>query len=118
MDFKFAANQKPEKATAPVQRRQKLVRRIDQQIGYVREMIEGKEQRSSWVWMDEQGRYYVPVKYGRHPLELKKGMFSILCKDLDECEHILCTVRTMVLAGEFDDHLMKATAEIRKRFGR
>ena len=35
MELKFAAIARPNKATADVQRRQKLVRRIDQQIGYV-----------------------------------------------------------------------------------
>lgn len=51
MELKFAATARPDKASADVQRRQKLVRRIDQQIGYVRQMIEGKQPRAAWVWM-------------------------------------------------------------------
>lgn len=118
MELKFVAEQKPGKADAVVARRQKLIRRIDQQIVLVHDMIAGREQRASWVWMDGNGQYYVPIKYGRTILELKKGMFSILCKDLDECEHALCTVRAQVLAGQVDDLLTKASADIRKRFGK
>lgn len=66
MEFKFVPNQKPGKVDVTTLRRQKLVRRIDQQVGYVRSMIEGHDPRGSWVWMDEVGTYFVPIKYGRH----------------------------------------------------
>ena len=118
MELNFVANRVPEKAAPNVLRRQKLVRRIDQQIKFVQDMIGGEIRRSAWVWMDDNGNYFVPLKYGRFPIELKKGMFSVQCNDLDECEHILSTFRTMILAGEFDDHITKASVEIRKRFGK
>ncbi|WP_125954398.1 hypothetical protein [Novosphingobium sp. MD-1] len=51
MELKFVATTRPEKLSPTVQRRQKLVRRIDQQIGYVRQMIEGQQPRAAWVWM-------------------------------------------------------------------
>lgn len=35
MELKFAATARPNKADSNIQRRQKLVRRIDQQIGYL-----------------------------------------------------------------------------------
>ena len=116
MELKFTANTRPEKASADVQRRQKLVRRIDQQIGYVRQIIDGKQPRAAWVWMDEAGTYFLPIKYGRQPLELKKGMFSIQCVDVDHVEAALCTVRAMILKGELDDQLARASTDIRKRF--
>jgi hypothetical protein len=116
MELKFAATTKPAPLTVEAKRRRKLVQRIDQQIGHVRQMIEGKHPRGAWAWVDEAGTYFVPIKYGRYQLELKKGMFSIQCKDLDEAEHAFCTVRAMVLSGEFDDQLTKASADIRKRF--
>jgi len=118
MELKFAAVTRPEKVSANVQRRQKLVRRIDQQIGYVRQMIEGNQPRAAWVWMDEAGTYFLPIKYGRQPIELKKGMFSVQCADLDHVESALCTIRAMVLQGDFDDQLTKASADIRQKFGR
>lgn len=90
MELKFAATARPDKVNANVQRRQKLVRRIDQQIGFVRQMIDGKQPRAAWVWMDEAGTYFLPIKYGRQQIELKKGMFSVECPDLDHVEHALC----------------------------
>lgn len=116
MELKFAATARPDKASADVQRRQKLVRRIDQQIGYARQRIEGGQPRGAWFWMDETGTYLLPIKYGRQPLELKKGMFSIQCADIDSVEAALCTVRAMVFQGDFDDQLAKASAEIRAKF--
>jgi hypothetical protein len=118
MDLKFAATARPEKASADVQRRQKLARRIDQQIGYVRQMVEGKQPRAAWLWMDEAGTYFLPIKYGRQPIELKKGMFSVQCADLDQAEAALCTIRAMVLQGELDAQLTKASKDIRSRFGK
>ena len=116
MELKFAATARPDKASADVQRRQKLVRRIDQQIGYVRQTIDGKQPRAAWAWMDETGTYFLPIKYGRQPIELKKGMFSIQCQDLDHVEAALCAVRAMILNGELDDQLVKASTDIRARF--
>jgi hypothetical protein len=45
-------------------------------------------------------------------------MFSVQCQDLDEVENVLCTFRGMVLKGDLDDHLTRASGEIRKMFGR
>lgn len=118
MEFKFVPNQKPVKVDVITLRRQKLVRRIDQQVGFVRSMIEGNNPRGSWVWMDETGTYFVPIKYGRHPLELKKGMFSVQCQDLDHVEAALCAMRALVLQGDFDAQLQKASTDIRSRFGK
>lgn len=116
MELKFAASAHPQKASAELLRRQKLVRRIDQQISYVQQLLDGKQPRAAWVWMDEQGAYFLPIKYGRQPIELKKGMFSIQCPDLDHVEAALCAVRAMTLKGEFDDQLQKASTDIRSRF--
>jgi hypothetical protein len=118
MELKFAATARPEKASAGIQRRQKLAHRIDQQIGYVRQMIEGKQPRAAWLWMDQAGTYLLPIKYGRQPIELKKGMFSIQCADLDQAEAALCTIRAMVLQGDLDDQLAKASTDIRAKFNR
>lgn len=118
MELQFAAASRPELANEFIQRRRKLVSRIDQQIGHVRQMIDGKEVRAAWVWLDEAGSYSLPIKYGRHPIELKKGMYSIVCKDLDEVEHALCTVRALVLDGQFDAQLKKVSSEIRERLNK
>ena len=116
MELKFVSATKPGPVSAAVKRRQRLVQRIDQQIGYCDIMKSGQLPRAAWAWMDEAGSYFVPIKYGRQQVELKKGMFSIQCGDIAEVEEALKTVRGMVLGGQFDDQLAKASTEIRKRF--
>lgn len=116
MKLKLTSKSRPKTISPDVQRRERLVHRIDQQIGYVRQIIEGQRPRAAWLWMSTDGTYYLPIKYGKQNLELQKGMVSIECENLDEVEHALCEVRTMVLAGKLDDQLEKASAAIRQRF--
>lgn len=116
MNLKFVATTKPVNVSPAIQRRQRLVRRLDQQSGFIRQMADGRSPRAAWVWLDDAGNYFLPIRYGRQQLELKKGMFAIQCQTLDECGEALTTVRRMVLAGEFDEHLSKASGDIRKRF--
>lgn len=118
MELKFAAATRPAKTDPAVLRRQKLVRRIDQQVGFVRQMIGGKVVRAAWVWMDSEGTYFLPIHYGRQQIELAKGKFAIECADLDHVEDALCTIRAMVLQGHFDTQLAKVSADIRGRFGK
>jgi hypothetical protein len=49
-------------------------------------------------------------------MELKKGLFSVQCQDLDHVEAALCMVRSMVLQGDFDAQLQKASHDIKVRF--
>lgn len=116
MKLKFSNKTRPSKLKPEIQRREKLVSRLDQQIVYVRQMIDGDRPRGSWVWMDENGTYFLPIKYGKQTLELKKGMASIECGNLDEAEHALCEVRAMTLRGDLDAQLEVASNVIRKKF--
>jgi hypothetical protein len=116
MELKFVATKKPVAVDAVTQRRQRLIRRIDQQISLIKSATDLGPPRSSWVWMDEAGAYLVPIKYGRQPIELKKGMFSIQCTDLEHVAQALATVRAMILKGELDDQLARASSDIRSRF--
>lgn len=118
MNLKFAPAAKPTPISAEVQRRQRLISRIDQQIAHCEGLKAGQPIKASWVWMDEAGNYFVPIKYGRHPIELKKGMFSIQCKSIEECEQALSAVRSMVLKGELDDQISKIAVAIREKFGK
>lgn len=116
MKLKFSNKTRPSKVKPEIQRREKLVNRLDQQIVYVRQMIDGDRPRATWVWMDENGTYFLAIKYGKQTLELKKGMASIECENLDEAEHALCEVRAMALAGDLDNQLENASMTIRKKF--
>lgn len=77
MELKFVAAKKPGTVNAAVQRRQRLVRRIDQQISLIQNSKDGLLPRTSWVWVDDEGAYLLAIKYGRNPIELKKGSHFI-----------------------------------------
>lgn len=116
MDLKLVANTKPITTSPESRRRQKLVRGINRQIGLVKEMIDGQNPLRCWVWRNDEGTYFVPIKYAHQPIELKKGMFSIQCESLDEVTNALTTVRDMANDGQFDSQLSRMSTEIRKKF--
>ncbi len=116
MELKYVATKKPETVDMAVQRRQRLVRRIDQQISLIKSDANGVMPRASWVWMDEKGSYFLPIKYGRSAIELKTGMFAIHCDSVEDVAKALAAIREMVLNGDFDEQLAKASKDIRARF--
>lgn len=116
MELKFVAATKPGPVSVTIKRRQRLVQRIDHQVAYCTDMQPGTLPRGSWAWIDEIGTYFLPIKYGRLPLELKKGMFSIACTDPAEVAEALKTVRASVLDGSYDEAINKAATAIRAKF--
>lgn len=118
MELKFVAAKKPDKLNTAIQRRQRLVRRLDQQISLLKSSAGDMPPRASWIWMDEKGSYFLPIKYGHKPMELEKNMFAIQCDDINHAVDALGTVRVMVLNGDFDTQLTKASADIRAKFGK
>lgn len=116
MELKFVATKKPAAVDAVTQRRQRLIRRIDQQISLLKSATDLGVPRSSWVWMDEAGAYLVPIKYGRQPIELKKGMFSIQCEMVGQVPTAFEKVRAMTINGDFDQQLAEASQHIRAKF--
>lgn len=72
MKLKFSDKTRPTQIDPAVQRREKLISRIDQQIGFLRQMIDGNRPRTTWAWMAEDGTYFLPIKYGKQTIELQK----------------------------------------------
>lgn len=116
MELKFVAAQKPKTQNPTVQRRQRLLSRIDQQLALLDGATVGSIPNKSWLWMDDAGNYFVSIKYGRQALELKKGMFAIQCTDLNHAVEAIGHIKLMAQKGELDPQLASASAEIRKKF--
>ena len=66
--------------------------------------------------MNEEGKIYLQIKYGKLPLELSKGKFAIQCGSLDDVSSNLQIVETLVNKGEFDVMLTSVSKEIRSKF--
>jgi hypothetical protein len=116
MKLKFVATQKPKTQNPTVQRRQRIVRRINQQIAILSSAKDDGLPSTSWVWMDDEGTCLLSVKYGRQVLELEEGMPSIFCGDLKQAVQVITYIRSMAVEGQLDDQLAKASTDIRSKF--
>jgi hypothetical protein len=116
MELKFVAAKKPVAIDATIRRRQRLVRRIDQQIALIQNVRDGMPPRTSWVWANDESKFFVHIKYGNKIIELRKGMFAIECETVEMAGKALEAVREMALNGEMDDQIAKMAREIRVSF--
>lgn len=109
---------KPDQQNPVVLRRERLLKSINRQLDLVQKYRMGERTTRVWFWIDEEGNYFLPIKYGKHVLELGKGKFSIQCSSLNDVENSLESVKSFVMKGEFDQVLTEISREIRKKFGK
>ncbi len=108
-----------------VQRRESLIKGIDKQLSICESLISDNEfardhhtgrKIPSWFWLDDSGQYYLSINYGKQPLELSKGKFSIICDSIENVQSSLNLVRESVQMGDFDKQLEKRSKVIRSNF--
>ena len=129
MDLMKELNLTPMKRTVgrnPItERRESVIKGIDKQIMVCEGLLEGKDvvrdqytgrKIPQWFWLDDSGSYYLSINYGKSPIELAKGKFSIVCTGLEQVKNSLETVKSSVLKGDFDTVLDKRSKVIRSNF--
>jgi len=108
-----------------VQRRESLIKGIDKQLSVCESLISDNEfardhhtgrKIPSWFWLDDSGQYYLSINYGKQPMELSKGKFSIVCDSIENVQSSLSIVRESVQMGDFDKQLEKRSKVIRSNF--
>ena len=107
---------KPKTLNPVVQRRTRLLKSIRRQQTMVQSYKAGEKTQRTWFWMNEEGKIYLQIKYGKLSLELSKGKFAIQCGSLDDVASNLQIVETLVNKGEFDVMLTSISKEIRSKF--
>ena len=107
---------KPKTLNPVVQRRTRLLKSIRRQQTMVQSYKAGEKTQRTWFWMNEEGKIYLQIKYGKLSLELSKGKFAIQCGSLDDVASNLQIVETLVNEGEFDAMLTSVSKEIRSKF--
>ena len=107
---------KPKTLNPVVQRRTRLLKCIRRQQTMVQSYKAGEKTQRTWFWMNEEGKIYLQIKYGKLSLELSKGKFAIQCGSLDDVASNLQIVETLVNKGEFDVMLTSVSKEIRSKF--
>ena len=122
------------------QRRNKLVAKLEEQMGLARARIEGKPfvvTKASWTrdsdgnksriqaektvrpwWWQEADAINMVVRYGARPLELSKGKKAISVASLAALPDAITTIIAAVKAGELDAAMEAAVTSIRSSKGR
>ena len=140
--LKLVAAQKPTALPAIQQRRNKLVKRVWEQIELakaqragttfaptkfrsyrdaesgVRRQIEVPKRLKPWWFTADNGKLAVSVRFGPKTLELAKGKWAVEVASPDEVITVLEAVKAAVLAGELDTAIEAAAKKLRDGFNR
>ena len=109
---------KPKTMNPVVQRRTRLLNSIRRQKSLVEAYRTGEKTHRTWFWMNEDGKIYLQIKYGKVALELSKGKFAIQCLNVEDISNNLSVVETLVNKGEFDAILTTISKDIRSKFSK
>ena len=140
-NLKFTNAVKTRHQTPVVGRRNKLGKKLWEQIKLAEAQITGTEftvnrlktvrdtdgnkrtvevpkRIKPWWFTSEQGKVCLTVKYGSAVLELKKGLPSIELASEDQLVGTLQMVKQAVESGELDKEIEAASGALRANFGR
>lgn len=122
-------------------RRDKLLGKLDEQIGLATAQVEGKAFEAKrakvvvdadgrrgrelvparvkqWWWKTNDGKLLFTIQYGTKPLELAKGKPAVEVGNMQELIEALQSVRAATEAGELDGHIETASASLGVAFKR
>ncbi len=140
--LKLTAAQKPTSLPQVQQRRDKLVKRIWEQIELakaeqngttfapikfrsytdketgVRKQFETNKRVKAWWFTTDNGKLALSVRFGPKVLELAKGKYAVELADSDEIVNTLEIVKTAVLNGELDAAIDTAAKKLRDGFAK
>ena len=94
--------------------RLKTVRDVDG----TRKTVEVPKRIKPWWFTSEQGKVCLTVKYGSAVLEMKKGLPSIELANREQLVSTLEMVKQAVESGELDKEIEAASGNLRLRFKR
>jgi hypothetical protein len=140
-NLKLVASKRTLSASPVVHRRNKLVKKIHEQIELCeaqkagqtyapkrlktymnkqtgeRMTVETIKRVKEWFWIGDTGKINLAVKYGSKTLPLnKKGANAIECTNGDELIATLKSLKIATLDGELDDAITEISAATKARF--
>ncbi len=124
-----------------VQRRLKLIKKIDDQIALAKALATGGTYTTSrfrtvkddeggsrsveiqkkvrpWWFPTETGKIALSIRYGARVVEISKGKTAIEVASGDDLINALSVVRKAVDAGELDTQIESASIKLREGFGK
>ena len=139
-NLKLTAAKKPTQISAVIQRRNKLVMRLREQIELakaeqtgtaymptklrsvtdtetgMRKQVAVSKRVKSWVFTADNGKLCVNVRYGARVLDLGKGKTAVELASAKELVATLETISAAVNAGELDAAMEAASTNLRSAF--
>ena len=140
--LKLTATRKPQNLPQVVQRRNKLIGRIAEQIELaaaqangtthlftkvrtltdketgIRKQVETSKRVKAWWFTAENGKLALSVRYGAKVLELAKGKYAIEVASAAELVNTLEIVKQATENGELDDAIDNAANTLKSGFGK
>jgi len=138
--LKFSNVKKPAMVNPVMLRRQKLTKRIDEQIGLATAQAEGtlfnatkprtivdsdtglkrtvevSKKVKAWFFTSDNGKVYLNIKYGSRVIELAKSKPTVEITSSKDIVSTLKLIRQAVLDGELDAQIDAASNDLRKGF--
>lgn len=139
--LKLTAAKRSTGISPQVQRRLKLIKKIDDQIALAKALATGSTYTTSrfrtvkddeggsrsveilkkvrpWWFPTETGKIALSIRYGARVVEIGKGKTAIEVASSDELINALSVVRKAVDAGELDTQIELASIKLREGFGK
>ena len=140
--LKLTDARKPNQVPQVVQRRNKLAKRVWQQIELAKAQEQGTQFRvakfksytdtqtgerkqvetqmlvKQWWFTTQAGKLAISVRYGSKVLELAKGKFAVEVAHEKDLAKTLDAIKTAVLAGELDSAIDAAASKLRAGFAK
>ncbi len=139
--LKLTAAKRSTGISPQVQRRLKLIKKIDDQIALVKALATGGTYTTSrfrtvkddeggsrsveiqkkvrpWWFPTETGKIALSIRYGARVVEISKGKTAIEVASGDDLINALSVVRKAVDAGELDTQIETASIKLREGFGK
>ena len=131
---------RPRQQPAIVQRRNKLINALHDQLELARAEAEGREylktrrrhvknpvtgeyaeamvsrRPRAWFWTADDGKVYINLRYGTKVIEIAKGKSAIEVGEKKQLVPMIEALKRAVAAGELDAQIDAAGAEVSKRF--
>lgn len=139
--LKLTAAKRSTGISPQVQRRLKLIKKIDDQIALAKALATGGTYTTSrfrtvkddeggsrsveiqkkvrpWWFPTETGKIALSIRYGARVVEISKGKTAIELASVDDLINALSVVRKAVDAGELDTQIESASIKLREGFGK
>ena len=141
-NLKFTTAKKPTHTPTIVLRRQKLSKRLWEQIQLVQAELQGKPYYSTryktvhdaatglsrsveqqrrvkqWFWTSDAGKICLSIRYGAKLIELAKGKNTVEVNNAKELVDALEKIKLAVELGELDVEIERASGALRAGFKR